>query len=78
MDVLEHLLKSAVAGPVPSFEAWLARVKDAPFEQSIDRALWAGFEADRLGYAFVGGYGSALQYLLGVRDDVRRFLAATE
>lgn len=78
MDVLEHLLKSAIAGPIPSFDAWLARVKDAPYEASIDRALWAGFEADRLGYAFVGGYFSALQRLLGVRDDVRRCLAATE
>jgi alkylation response protein AidB-like acyl-CoA dehydrogenase len=74
-----------LAGPVPSFEAWLARVKDAPYETTIDRALWAGFEADRLGYAFVGGYFSALERLLGEpsapegkRSKVRRCLAATE
>ncbi|MBX3203944.1 MAG: acyl-CoA dehydrogenase family protein [Labilithrix sp.] len=30
----------------------------------MDRALWAGFESDRLGFAFVGGYRAALSRLL--------------
>lgn len=78
MDVLEHLLRSALAGPIPSFDAWLARVADAPYPRAIDRALWCGFEADRLGYAFVGGYDAALAQLLGTNDGKRRCLAATE
>lgn len=78
MDVLEHLLRSALAGPIPSLETWLARVADAPYPRPIDRALWCGFEADRLGYAFVGGYDAALSQLLGTRDGKRRCLAATE
>lgn len=78
MDVLEHLLKSALAGPIPSFDAWLARVATAPYPRAIDRALWCGFEADRLGYAFVGGYDAALATLLAVNDGARRCLAATE
>lgn len=78
MDVVDHLLKSALAGPIPSFDAWLARVNDATYETPIDRALSTGFEADRLGYAFVGGYFAALERLLGERSSVRRCLAATE
>lgn len=78
MDVLEHLLRSAPAGPIASLEVWFTRIGDAPYPHSIDRALWTGFEADRLGYAFVGGYQAALEHLLGVRDGKRRSLAATE
>jgi len=78
MDILEHLLKSALAGPIASFDACLARVRATPCESTIDRALWSGFEADRLGYAFVGGYGAALDRLLGERSPVLRCLAATE
>ncbi|MBX3227360.1 MAG: acyl-CoA dehydrogenase [Labilithrix sp.] len=78
MDVLEHLLRSAPAGPIANLDVWFARIADAPYAQPIDRALWAGFEADRLGYAFVGGYQAALERLLGLRDGKRRSLAATE
>lgn len=78
MDVVEHLSRAALAGPIPSLDAWLVRLQDAPFEAPIDRALWAGFEADRLGYAFVGGYDAALERLLGERRPPRRCLAATE
>jgi acyl-CoA dehydrogenase len=78
VDILEHLLKSALAGPISTFEECLARVAHAPGDTTIDRALWCGFEADRLGYAFVGGYGAALDHLLGEKSPVLRCLAATE
>ena len=64
MNVLEHLLR--VAPPqaaVPNLDAWFERLNQCPFEQPLDRALWSGFEADRLGYAFVGGYHAALSRL---------------
>lgn len=92
MDALAHLLRSPPAHePIPSLEAWLERLAACPFEKSIDRALWAGFEADRLGYAFVGGYHAALrQLVIGAAEalgqsfersrrlPVRLSLAATE
>lgn len=83
---LEHLLRS----PVPSLATpaslsdWLDHLDTCPFGSSIDRALWAGFEADRLGYAFVGGYQAALQQLLEIAmpstalPPKRRSLAASE
>jgi len=48
---------------MPNLEAWFARLNECPFEDPIDRALWSGFEADRLGYAFIGGYHAALSRL---------------
>jgi acyl-CoA dehydrogenase len=94
MDVLEHLLRAPASGKsLTDLNAWLDRLATCPFAEPIDRALWSGFEADRLGYAFVGGYHAALARLftwgaeaaaaLGVSytwpsGDVRRSLAATE
>lgn len=81
MNVLEHLLRaSPPRATVPSLGAWLDRLTKCPFEEPIDRALWSGFEADRLGYAFVGGYQAALgQLLIGEPSrHARLSLAATE
>jgi hypothetical protein len=65
MDVLEHLLRApATLDAVNDLNAWFERLARCPFDQPIDRALWAGFEADRLGYAFVGGYRAALVRLV--------------
>ena len=65
MDVLEHLLRSPPSGEtVASLAAWFGRLATCPFERPLDRALWAGFEADRLGFAFVGGYRAALDRLM--------------
>lgn len=64
MDVFEHLLRaSPPRADVPSLDVWLERLTQCPFEEPFDRALWSGFEADRLGYAFVGGYRAALSRL---------------
>jgi alkylation response protein AidB-like acyl-CoA dehydrogenase len=60
----------------PSLTAWLARLDSAPAWSSVDFAAWSGFEADRLGFAFVGGYHAALGQLVGARR--RASLAATE
>jgi len=81
--MIDQLLRATPSpSPDPSSEEpklsdWLERLAQSPFEASIDRAFWAGFEADRLGYAFVGGYHAALMRLLGGRPG-RRSLAATE
>jgi alkylation response protein AidB-like acyl-CoA dehydrogenase len=81
MDLLQHLVASPAApeNPAPltsSLVGWIDRLGDCPFEASIDRAAWAGFESDRLGYAFAGGYDAALRRLIpGAR---RASLAATE
>ncbi len=84
MEVLDHLLRAtATLEPVSDLDAWFTRLDACPFPSTIDRALWAGFEADRLGYAFVGGYQAALVRLctgkLAVSGALtRRSLAATE
>ena len=64
MNVLAHLLRVAPSQTaVSDLDTWFARLEQCPFEAPIDRALWSGFEADRLGYAFVGGYHAALSRL---------------
>lgn len=39
------------------------RIDECPYEDTVERALWGGVHADRLGWAFVAGYGSALRRL---------------
>ncbi len=64
MDVFEHLLRALPPrAEIPSLEAWFEQLTSCPFDQPIDRALWSGFHADRLGYAFIGGYRAALSRL---------------
>ena len=75
MDVLEHLFTHPRHEAIGDISAWLDHLDACPFDDSIDRALWAGFEADRLGYAFAGGYQAALARLFGTR---RASFAATE
>lgn len=85
---IEHLLRSTPSSSMVAategdgadlLDRWLARLLECPLTTPIDRAFWAGFEADRLGFAFVGGYHAALACLLGdARWTTRRSLAATE
>jgi len=64
MDPLQLLVRAAPPRePVPNLDAWLGRLATCPYAVPIERALWAGFEADRLGYAFAGGYRAALTRL---------------
>jgi acyl-CoA dehydrogenase len=84
--VLGHILREPVPDEaIPDLAGWLDRLDRCPFTRTLERAVWAGFEADRLGYAFTGGYEGALARLLDdgdrpavARRNIRRSLAATE
>lgn len=65
MNILEYQLAAPSSrGPYRDLAAWLRQLPSCPFTGQVERALWAGFHADRLGYAFVGGYGAALSRLV--------------
>jgi acyl-CoA dehydrogenase len=66
MNVLEELLSGvppprANAADVATFWKHLGTCSHA---RGIERALWGGFVADRLGFAFVAGYSAAMDRLL--------------
>ena len=54
------ILKDLVASPL---DRAIPRMEKCPYEGSVERALWGGLHADRLGHAFAAGYGSALRHL---------------
>jgi acyl-CoA dehydrogenase len=54
------ILKDLVGAPLDRGEP---RLSECPYEGSVDRALWGGVHADRLGFAFAAGYVSALRRL---------------
>lgn len=60
-NILVYMLTARVtregAGGLPQ---WLDTLEGCPFNGHVERALWGGFHADRLGYAFVAGYQAAL------------------
>ena len=56
MSILKDLASAALDRGEP-------RLAECPYEGSVDRALWGGLHADRLGFAFAAGYGSALRRL---------------
>lgn len=65
MNILAYQLAAPlVRGPYKDLASWLRQLPKCPFTGQVERALWAGFHADRLGYAFVGGYGAALSRLV--------------
>jgi hypothetical protein len=65
--------------PIASVGELLARLETSTYEASIDRAIHAGAIADRLGYAFAGGYLAALRRLVpDLPRDARACLCATE
>ncbi len=65
MNILAYQLAAPVVrGPYPDLATWLRQLPKCPFTGQVERALWAGFHADRLGYAFVGGYSAALSRLV--------------
>jgi acyl-CoA dehydrogenase len=61
-DLYTHLVSAPVpAPPISSVAEFFARsAGDGP---TVERAARAGFSADRLGYAFAGGYAAALASL---------------
>jgi acyl-CoA dehydrogenase len=82
------ILRRLLAGPlevipVADVSAWRLRHAQvsAPFHTPVERALAGGFFADRLGYAFISGYGEALRQLFGDGNtplDEAAALCATE
>ena len=74
MNILTYQISAPLSrGPYAHLDAWTAVLAQCPFSGQVERALWSGFHADRLGYAFVGGYAAALSRLL---EKVERALPA--
>lgn len=66
MDLLAQLLRSPLGlQPVPDFrQFWTATVGlRERFAHTVDRAAALGSQADRLAYAFIGGYSAAIAAL---------------
>ncbi|HEY5949254.1 MAG TPA: acyl-CoA dehydrogenase family protein [Kofleriaceae bacterium] len=65
MDLIRALL-AAQPAVVDSLAAWWAATANerAAFATPVERAVIGGALADRVGYAFAGGYGEALRALL--------------
>jgi acyl-CoA dehydrogenase len=67
VDIIRALLAAQPAAAVAdSLTAWWAATAEARgrFTSPVDRALLGGALADRLGFAFAGGYGEALRALV--------------
>jgi acyl-CoA dehydrogenase len=81
-DILGHLLRAASAVPeCPDVERWWPAFRELArtWRNPMDRALAAGFAADRAAWAFAGGYQSALQALFpGIAEDTLAALCVTE
>jgi hypothetical protein len=64
LNILAYQLAAPLArGPYKDLEKWIRQLSKCPFTGQVERALWGGFHADRLGFAFVAGYTAALARL---------------
>lgn len=79
MDVLRRALELSPP-EVTSLEAWweATAVERGKWSSTIDRAVIGGALADRVGFAFAGGYHEALQQLVPGLSGQRASLCATE
>jgi acyl-CoA dehydrogenase len=81
-DVLGHLLRAACAVPeCPDVASWwpVYRALARTWNNPMDRAMAAGFAADRVAWAFAGAYQCALQALFpGLPEDAPAALCVTE
>lgn len=66
MNILTYQLEAPTnaRGPWRELGSFTRFLPKCPFTGHVERALWGGFHADRLGYAFVAGYGAALARLV--------------
>jgi acyl-CoA dehydrogenase len=65
VNILAYQLTAPIVrGPYADLAAWIRQLPKCPFPGQMERALWGGVHADRLGYAFVAGYTAALARLL--------------
>lgn len=72
VDVLLRRLLEARASNLETLDAWwqaTAEVRSS-FATPVDRALLGGALADRVGFAFVGGYQAALEALFGAHPGI--------
>src|SRR5689334_10289575 len=74
-DSLDALLRTLLELRAPTLEtldAWWTATHEAraSFATPVDQALVGGVLADRVGFAFVGGYQAALQALFGTYDGI--------
>ena len=81
-DAIGFILKSgAEAAPCADVAAWWPRFRDTArtWRNPMDRAIVAGFSADRVGWAFASGYQAALHALFpGAPEDRICALCVTE
>lgn len=77
--VLEMLAGELPERGAADIDGWLSRLAGlrAAWPRPIERAIAAGLRADRLGYAFAGGYQAALEALAGELEGPAA-LCATE
>lgn len=77
MNILAYLLAAPLTrGPYQDLGSVYRMLAKCPFNGTVERAIWGGFHADRLGYAFVGGYGAALSKLVSTAEKLERPLPA--
>ena len=80
MDALIRSLLAATPPATDDLATWraaTAAARDA-FATPVDRALAGGAHADRLGFAFAGGYTEALRALVPAASDVMALCATEE
>ncbi len=81
-DAIGYVLKAApVAAECRDVAEWWPRFREAAqtWRNPMDRAIAAGFRADRVGWAFASGYQAALHALFpGVPEDRIAALCVTE
>jgi len=81
-DVLGHLLRASPAAvDCPDVASWWPAYRDLAqtWNNPMDRAMVAGFAADRLAWAFAGAYQCALQALFpSLPEDALVALCVTE
>ncbi len=79
MDVLARLL-DATPPTAPTLRAWWDATASArrEFATPVERALVGGALADRLGFAFAGGYAEALRALVPSLDGIAALCATEE
>lgn len=80
-DAIGFLLKSGAAvAPCPDVAAWWPgfRATTQTWRNPMDRAIVAGFLADRVGWAFASGYQAALHALFPAPEDRICALCITE
>jgi hypothetical protein len=72
LDLLLRKLLELRAPTLDSLESWWKATEEqrSGFDTPVDRALLGGALADRVGFAFVGGYQAALESLFGAAPGI--------